>query len=181
MNYDEMSKDEVLAIVENYRIAGVADVPEFTTKKDAVAWLAEAEVTIGTVNIIEQGEGNPSNYEIVPPVVPTPPEHKKYSCKACKTEWEGPGAPDVCPECSHKVGEPVKPAVAPEGKSVTAGVTRNQASVQGAPQLYYMKKAVLNHHNKIVNGRIYVEIVCADQTTLLTQEEFTNNVGANMK
>ncbi|MES2216688.1 MAG: hypothetical protein V4481_05345 [Patescibacteria group bacterium] len=81
-------------------------VPEATPAVDVTP---EAAPEVAEVPKAESAELSPeSSEQSSTDTALEVPAHKSYKCTACPTEWMGPGAPDVCPECAGKGQEVIE-------------------------------------------------------------------------
>lgn len=199
-----MSLPELNAYADMYAQAGDTVPADLKTKADFAAFIAEKIATVGRPHVVTQedidlnGTNFPNDIKVGDTVIlPEPgmnaPAFRSFTCE-CGASWTGPGAPETCPECG-KVGTEVpfvpaqnpsanpgsdalNPPVTPPASPTTGSGVQNApiATPASAQQLYFQRRPILSHRTKLHNGRTYHEITTADSTSMLTEEEYQNDV-----
>lgn len=155
---EKWSIKDLKAEVELYRQAKVENVPEFegATKEEIAAWITEERLNVGTPSVLAEDcdLGKKGDVIIVPPQPATPDQGQQLGASPEQPENEEK------PRAEQKTvpkSEPVVPTVPPK-------------------QQYFRKKPVVAIENKLVNGRIYKQVTTPDDVSLLSEEEFNNEV-----
>ena len=165
IEYSKMNKDELIAHLDLYRQAKVENVPEFTTKKDAVAWLTNQSQALGIPHVVtaedvknQKAQGiDLVEGEVV--ILPIDSDTEK------KEKPEGDEGNKSAPVAQKPSDEQVNLGRPPVAKTISP-----------EPVYFYQGKPVISHMNKINNGKIYYQVVTRDSVALLSEEEFNEFV-----
>jgi hypothetical protein len=188
----EWSGKELQAEIDLYIAAG-ADVPKVKNKGEAIAFIekARAEGGIGIPHEVTEADlADENNKDLIEQGVkvgdiillgPIGPKPDNVNDDGSPKDVNG-GAPKEPTEEEIKAKEEADKDD-PKKKNGSVDKSKSQQrreevqkEADKGPQLYFQRKPVIGVNNKLVNGKLYKEVVLNGETMLLTTEEFEKQV-----